>query len=273
MNEQKEEKVLSKEQLKLRAQEMKLEEKQRKMKEKAAIREEKERRKNSLPRKIRNFFLGIIFIAILLVVGFYFGQRFLTQKEKELSNEKMEQTYKTAVAAMNDKDYKKAIELLKSIDKKYSKYSEVAIKLDEADKLYLNTYLIEADNYTKNEKYEKALATLDEIENEYKDEKIVEEKRISIKIKQLQSEIEEMAQSKTTLKMLEYIIKYDTEDTEEIEEAIEKLTTEYKNKFIKETTDLIETDKAKAQNDIKAAIRLLPKDKDIKALQQELEKE
>ena len=107
MNEQKEEKVLSKEQLKLRAQEMKLEEKQRKMKEKASIREEKERRKNSLPRKIRNFFLGIIFIAILLVVGFYFGQRFLTQKEKELSNEKMEQTYKTAVAAMNDKDYKK----------------------------------------------------------------------------------------------------------------------------------------------------------------------
>lgn len=271
MDEQKEEKVLSKEQLKLRAQEMKLEEKQRRMEEKAAIREEKERRRNSLPRKIRNFFLEIIFIAILIVIGFYFGQRFLTQKEKELSNEKMEQTYKTAIAAINAKDYPKAIDLLKSIDKNYPKYSEVESKLEEADQLYLNTYLTEADNYTKNEKYKKALDTLDEIESEYKDEKVVEEKRISIKIEQLQSEIKEMAQNKTTLKILEYLIKYNTEDSEEIEEAIEKLTAEYKNKFIKETTDIIKTDKAKAQNDIKAAIKLLPKDKDIKTLQQQLQ--
>lgn len=80
--EEKEEKTLSKKELKLKAQEMKLEEKQRKMQEKADIKAEKERRKNSFGRKVKNFFLTIIFVAILLVVGFYFGKEFLTKKRE-----------------------------------------------------------------------------------------------------------------------------------------------------------------------------------------------
>ena len=63
----------NKKELKQRAQEMKIEEKQKKLEEKFAIKEEKEKRKNSFGRKVRNFFLTIIFVIILLGVGFYFG--------------------------------------------------------------------------------------------------------------------------------------------------------------------------------------------------------
>lgn len=117
--EENEEKTLSKKELKLKAQEMKLEEKQRKMQEKADIKAEKERRKNSFGRKVRNFFLTILFVIILVLISFYLGKEFLTRKEKELSNEKMGQVYETAISAIDSKDYKEAIKLLKSIDKDY----------------------------------------------------------------------------------------------------------------------------------------------------------
>lgn len=270
MDESKEEKVLSKEQLKLRAQEMKLEEKQRKMEEKAAIREEKERRKNSFGRKIRNFFLGLIFIIILLLVGFYFAQKYLTEKEQELSDEKMSQIYKRATVSINEKDYEEAIKLLKSIDTNYSKYSEVETKLQEADQLYLNAYLTEADNYLKGEKYEKALKVLDNIEDEYKDEKIIEEKRIKIEVAKLQAEVKEMAETKNSLKMIEYLVKYDTDDIEEIEDVIKDLILQYKNDFILETRELMKTDLLKAKANTTTASKLLPKDKDITILSQEI---
>ena len=270
MDESKEEKVLSKEQLKLRAQEMKLEEKQRKLEEKVAIKEEKERIKNSFGRKIRNFFIGIIFVVILLLVGFYFAQKFLTDKEKELSDEKMSQIYKNAQSNINAKQYKESIELLKSIDKNYSKYSDVEEKLEEAYQLYLNEYLTEADNYLKSEKYEKAIKVLDNIEEEYKNEKIVEEKKTSIKVAQLQSEAKEMAEKKTALKMIEYLTKYDTEDNQEIEDVVNDLIIQYRNDFILETRELLKTDLKKAKTNINTALKLLPKDKDIKQLEQEL---
>ena len=163
MEENKEEKVLTKKELKLKAEEMKLEAKQKKMEEKAEIKAEKERRKNSFGRKVKNFILTIIFTIILLCVGFYFANKVLIQKQEELSNKKMSQIYQSAEVAMTSKDYKKAIELLKQIDKSYEKYSEVESKLKEAEQLYLNEYLTEADEYLKSEKFEKALKVLDRI--------------------------------------------------------------------------------------------------------------
>ena len=56
---------------------MKLEAKQKKMEEKAEIKAEKERRKNSFGRKVKNFILTIIFTIILLCVGFYFANKVL----------------------------------------------------------------------------------------------------------------------------------------------------------------------------------------------------
>ena len=55
------------------------------------------KRKNSFGRKVRNFFLTIIFVIILLGVGFYFGKQYLTEKETELKNKKMSQTYQSAI--------------------------------------------------------------------------------------------------------------------------------------------------------------------------------
>ena len=122
MEENKEEKVITKKELKLKAEEMKLEAKQKKMEEKAEIKAEKERRKNSFGRKVKNFILTIIFTIILLCVGFYFANKVLIQKQEELSNKKMSQIYQSVAVAMTSKDYKKAIELLKQIDKSYEKY-------------------------------------------------------------------------------------------------------------------------------------------------------
>jgi outer membrane protein assembly factor BamD (BamD/ComL family) len=111
-------------------------------------------------------YVSLIFVVILLLVGFYFAQKFLTDKEKELSDEKMGQIYKNAQALISEQKYKESIELLKSIDKDYSKYSDVETKIKEADQLLLNEYLTEADNYLKSEKYEKAMKVLDGIDEE-----------------------------------------------------------------------------------------------------------
>lgn len=272
MEENKEEKVLTKKELKLKAEEMKLEAKQKKMEEKAEIKAEKERRKNSFGRKVKNFILTIIFTIILLCVGFYFANKVLIQKQEELSNKKMSQIYQSAEAAMTSKDYKKAIELLKQIDKSYEKYSEVESKLKEAEQLYLNEYLTEADEYLKSEKFEKALKVLDGIEDEFKESDIVKEKRSDIKIAMIKSEVAQMAKDEeTNIAILDYLLKIDSEGIEKVEDSIDELISQYKNAFILETRELLLTDYKKAKSNVTAAKKILPDDKDIKKLAEEVD--
>lgn len=270
MEDEKKEKVLTKKDLKLKAQEMKLEEKQRKLEEKAAIREEKERIKNSFGRKVRNFVFGIIFVIILLLVGFYFGQKFLTSKEKELYDEKMNQIYNSAVVSIKEKDYKKGIEQLKSISEKYSKYSDVKAKLRETNQLYLNEYLTEADSYLKDKKFDKAQKVLDEIDNEFKNEEIILEKKSEIIVEKIKTETKDLAEKKDNLKVLEYLSKIDSKDSKEIEKTVEELTSKYKNDFILEARELIKTNLSSAELKINSASKLFPKDKDIQKLEEEL---
>lgn len=272
MEENKEEKVLTKKELKLKAEEMKLEAKQKKMEEKAEIKAEKERRKNSFGRKVKNFILTIIFTIILLCVGFYFANKVLIQKQEELSNKKMSQIYQSAEAAMTSKDYKKAIELLKQIDKSYEKYSEVESKLKEAEQLYLNEYLTEADEYLKSEKFEKALKVLDGIEDEFKESDIVKEKKSDIKIAMIKSEVAQMAKDEeTNIAILDYLLKIDSEGIEKVEDSIDELISQYKNAFILETRELLLTDYKKAKSNVTAAKKILPDDKDIKKLAEEVD--
>lgn len=270
MEENNEEKVLTKKDLKLKAEEMKLEAKQKKMEEKAAIKEEKERRKNSFGRKVRNFFLTIIFVIILLLVGFYFGKQFLLKKQDELSNEKMNQIYQESEQALNEKDYKKAIDLLKSIDESYPKYSDVTKKLKEVEQLYLNEYLSKADEYLKSQKYDKALNVLDKIESDLQKSDLVIDKKADIKIAELNEKIKEIANDQSVLSALEYLAKYDTENIEKIKDAVDDLKTQYKNEFILEARGLLKTNYTKAKNDIKSASKILSDDKDIKNLLEEL---
>ncbi len=266
-----ENKVVTKKDLKLKAQEMKLEEKQRKMEEKVAIREEKERIKNSFSRKFRNFILGIVFVIILLLVGFIYSQKFLTQKEKQLYDEKMNQIYKTAVISIKNKDYKNAIDLLETIDENYSKYSEVKNKQKEVYQLYLNEYLTESDSYLKDKKFDKALKVLNEIEEDYKDEQIVLDKKSEIFIEKIKSEVEKLEESQDTLKILEYISEIDSNGFEDVDDQIEKIENKYKDSFILEARELIKKDLSKAETQINKASKLLPKDKDIQKLVDELE--
>lgn len=270
MEENNEEKVLTKKDLKLKAEEMKLEAKQKKMEEKAAIKEEKERRKNSFGRKVRNFFLTIIFVIILLIVGFYFGKQFLIQKQDELSNEKMDQIYQESEQAISEKDYKKAIDLLKSIDENYSKYNDVAKKLKEAEQLYLNEYLSKADEYLKSQKYDKALNALSKIESDLQNSDIVVSKKADIKIAELNEKIKEIATDQSVLKALEYLSNYDTENIEKVKDAVDELKIQFKNEFVLETRELLKTNYAKAKENIKSASKILSDDKDIKKLLEEL---
>lgn len=269
--EENEEKKLSKKDLKLRAQEMKLEEKQRRMQEKADIKAEKQRRKNSFGRKIRNFFLTIICIIILLLVGFYFGKEFLTRKEKELSNQKMEKVYQSALSSIDAKEYKEAIKLLKSIDENYDKKAEVNRKLKEIEQLYLNEYLLNAEEYLRDKKYEKALEVLNNIEDELKSSGTVIEKVSEIHMAKIKDEVENLKKDKSTIDILKFLTDYD-KISDEVTDSIEDLVKEYKNQFVLETRELINTDYAKAKANITSAKKIFSDDKDIKILEEELEK-
>ncbi|MCI8291160.1 MAG: hypothetical protein HFJ25_02760 [Clostridia bacterium] len=269
--EENEEKTLSKKELKLKAQEMKLEEKQRKAEEKAEIKAEKERRKNSFGRKVRNFFITIILVIILLLVGFYFGKDFLTKKEKELANEKMGQTYQTALIAIDSKDYKKAIELLKSIDSSYEKYSEVNKKLKEVEQLYLNEYLVDSDKYLKDKKYSKAIEALEKIDDEFKSSDLVIEKLSEIHIAKINDEVKELEKDNDNIKVLKFLLGYD-EISEEVNDVIDDLVAKYKNQFVLESREKMVTEYNKVKSNIDTVKKMLPDDKDIKALVEELEK-
>lgn len=263
----------NKKELKQRAQEMKIEEKQKKLEEKFAIKEEKEKRKNSFGRKVRNFFLTIIFVIILLGVGFYFGKQYLTEKETELKNKKMSQTYQSAITAIENKDYKKAIEILQSITKDYSKYSEVKDKLKEVEQLYLNEYLSEANEYLKDKKYEQALKSLDKLDKELQNSDLIKDKQTEIKIAKLNDEVSKLEIKKeSNINIIKYIIEYNSEKNNKIEKAKEELLAKYKSAFLLETRTLITNDYTKAKQNIEKIKKLLPKDDDINKLVEEFNK-
>ena len=262
--------TLSKEELKLRAQEMKLEEKQRRAQEKAEIRAEKERIKNSFGRKVRNFFLTIILVIILLVVGFYFAKEYLTKKERELTNEKMAQTYQNALLIINEKDYAKAIELLKSITTEYDNYAEANKKLKEVEQLYLNEYLLDANEYLKEEKFDKALDVLNGVEKEFQDAEVIKEKKSEIHITRIDLEIAELKNEKDLIEILEYLNNYDTNSLVEVQDEVEDLIAECKDEFILEARELMKKDYYSAKEKIDKVEQLFPEDKDIKKIVEEL---
>ena len=266
-----EDKILTKEQLKLKAQEMKLEEKQRKMEEKRAIREEKERRRNSLGRKIKNFFITLIFVIIILIACFFLLKNYLAKKEKELTDEKYEQTYQMALVSINEKNYKKAIELLEEIDEEHTRYNDAQNKINDTVQLYLNEYLSNADLYLKSGKYEKALKELDKIDEEYQNTKIIIDKKTDIQLELIKEEIENIYSKKGTISVIEYLVNYDNNDDEKIEELIEDSLNKYKNDFILETRELLIKDPLKAQINITAIVKILPKDKAIIELYKDAE--
>ncbi len=270
--EEKEEKILTKKELKQKILSQKLEEKQRKFQEKAEIKAEKERRKNSFGRKVRNFFLTIIFVIILLLVGFYFGKQFLTNKEKELSNQKMEQIYQQALSFLENKDYESAIELLQSITQDFSNYSEVAKKLKEVEQLYLNDYLVSADEYLKNKNYDKALEVISKIQSSLQKVDSVISKKSEIHIAKLKDEISKIEGNEKNKDILVYLENYNTEGLTELEDQIDELREQYKNEFILEARELLNKNFGAAKKQIDEVAKLLPDDKDIKELVNEVSK-
>lgn len=267
MEENNEEKVLTKKELKRKAEEIKLKEKERKIEEKREIKEEKERRKNKLSYKIRRFIISLIFVIILVLLGFYFSKEFLIQKQEELSEEKTKQTYQMAEKALNDKEYKKAIELLQTIAETNDEYAK---KLKEVEQLYLNEYLVEADRYLKSGKYEKALKVLDSIEQQLKTSEVVIEKKADIRIAQLKTEVGKLAEAKDNIEILKYLSEFDAENIEKISDAIDELKSQYKNSFMLEARELLRTDYAQAKKYIKSAEKYLSEDMDYQRLLEEL---
>ena len=265
-------KILTKKEFKLKAQSLKLEEKQRKLEEKAAIKEEKERRKNSFGRKVRNFILGILFVIIVLGVGGYFGRQFLFNKQDELFNEKMSLIYDKALDAIKDKNYKEAIDLLNTIEDKYSKYDEVKEKLIETEQQYLNEYLTQSSNYLQENKFDKALAVLDSIEAEYRKANVIIDKYGEIYATKLEYDVNEFAKDTkhTNVDIIEYIVGYGSKDYEKYQDKHAELLRTYKDKFILEVREIMTTDYKTAKVKIDRVSMVLKDDKDIKTLQEEL---
>lgn len=265
-------KILTKKEFKLKAQSLKLEEKQRRLEEKAAIKEEKERRKNSFGRKVRNFFLGIILVIILLGVGGYFGREYLLNKQSELYDKKMSLLYNKALSAIEDKNYKDAIDLLKSIEEGYKKYDEVKAKLNETEQAYLNEYLTQSSNYLAENKFDKAVAVLDSIDAEYRKADVITDKYGEIYAKELEYDVAEYIKDTkhTTVDVIEYIVTYGTKDYEKFKDKHEALVKEYKDKFILEARELMAVDYVSAKSKIERVSLVLKDDKDIKTLMDEL---
>ena len=264
-------KIFTKKDLKLKAQERKLEEKQRKAMEKAQIKEEKERIKNSFGRKVRNFFLTIIIVIILIIVGFFFAKDYLGKKEKELANERMEQTYQLALNLIQERDYRRAIALLETITSDYSNFSEVSKKLSEAQELYLNEYLQDADEYLNDEKYDKALDALDKIEEEFQDAEIVLEKRKEIHSEKIAYEIDKLLkENATNYDIIKFLTEYDFDNLEDIKDEIDDLVSEYKNKFILEVRETLVKDYDNAKKMAEEMQDILPDDNDINDLVDEI---
>lgn len=264
-------KIFTKKDLKLKAQERKLEEKQRKAIEKAQIKEEKERIKNSFGRKVRNFFLTIIIVIILIIVGFFFAKDYLGKREKELANERMNQTYQLALNLIQGKDYRRAIALLETITSDYSNFSEVSKKLSEAQELYLNEYLQDADEYLNNEKYDKALEALDKIEEEFQDAEIVLEKRNEIHSEKIAYEIDKLLkENATNYDIIKFLTEYDFDNLEDIKDEIDDLISEYKNKFILEVRETLVKDYDNAKKMAEEMQDILPDDNDINDLVDEI---
>lgn len=185
----------------------------------------------------------------------------------------MSKIYESAISLIDEKEYKKAIEQLQSIDKNYSKYAEVKEKLKEVEQLYLNEYLSKSDEYLKEKKYDKAIKVLDEIYTELQNSDLVKDKRIEIKIAKLNDDIAELENKKEeAIIIIECIVEYDNEKSNKIEKAKEELLTKYKSTFLLETRTLMTTDYSKAKQNITKIQELLPKDEDIKQLVNEFNK-
>lgn len=179
--------------------------------------------------------------------------------------------YQSALSSIDSKEYKETIKILKSIDKEYDKYDEVAKKLKEIEQLYLNEYLVSADEYLKDKKFEKALDVLKNVEDELKNSESVTEKVSEIHIAKINAEVENLKHTKTVIDILKYLTQYD-EISDEVTEEVQDLISEYMNQFVLETREFIKTDYAKARTNIATVKKLLPDNKDIKVLEEELNK-
>ncbi len=220
--ETKSKKELKKEE-KARVYQEKLDEKRKKEDEKSVKKEEKERKKNSFGRKIRNFFLTVIFVIILIVAGFFGGKYFLTNKEKEINKSKMKDLYNSAIKYLDDKNYDKALEIFDKIDEDYEKYEELKEKVKDAK---LNKLEDKIEEYASDEKYLEVL--------EYLNENYDKEKDLRKKIEEYRNEYREklIAQIKEEMKTDLESARKKTRDAINIldsDEALQKLLDEIDN--------------------------------------------
>ena len=114
---------------KVREYQEKIDEKRRKKEEKIAKKEEKERIKNSFGRKIRNFFLTIIFVIILLIAAFFGARYYLGLKEEEIITKQSEKYYDKGCEYYDNGEYDKALKEFDKIDSDYKDYDDVTSKV------------------------------------------------------------------------------------------------------------------------------------------------
>ncbi len=262
--------TFTKKDLKLQIQERKLEEKARKAQEKAEIRSEKERIRNSFGTKVKNFFLTIFFVIILVIIAFFVCKELLARKEKELSNERMQQIYQIAVELLDEKKYEESLNLLNSITRDFENYGDVSKKIKEVEQLYLNKYLVDADKYLKEKRYNRALETLNQINQNLITSELVREKKSEITISKITDDISNMEKEKNTIEILKYLSSYDDEGLVDVIDKIDELMIQYKNAAIMEIRDLMHKNFNEAKNKIQQIEEIMPDDQDVIKLVEEI---
>lgn len=215
------EKQMSKKELKEEMKKRKLELKNQKAKEKAAIKEEKERIRNSFGRKIRNFFLTIIFSVILVIGAFFGGKYYLAEKEKEINKNKSDDVYDSAVKYMDEEKYEKALEKLEKIDSDFEKYDEVEEMIKEAKLGILNQ---EIEELVDDDDYLGVLELLNEKYDDYKEYKSeikkYKEKYKELFIEQVENDMDkDLEKAKKDVKSALNIM----DDDKDLEDLLDKI--------------------------------------------------
>ncbi|MBR3133108.1 MAG: hypothetical protein IKG42_03435 [Clostridia bacterium] len=257
---------------KVRAYQEKVDAKRRKEEAKAERKAEKERVKYSFGRKVRNFFLIIIFV-IALVIGAFFGARYyLNKKVDEINSEKSDDYFDNASAYMKEKEYDKALDELNKIDSDFEKYTEVKDMIKEAklglidekvDKLadkkdYLGILEFLNESLDDNKDLKK---TINKYQDEYLDlfidqvRELMKDDLESARDK-VKSALNIMDSNKELKNLLEEIDKAESKIVEETKKIVEdetKAAVDEAKKKIEDETKVIDDAKKKAETEYNKA--------------------
>lgn len=119
-----------------------------------------------IAKKILYIIIGVIvltWISVCIFNSTSVQSHIADAKQRKILIKASKQSFEEAKTAENNEDYLLSIEKYKEVDKEYKLYNKAQNKISELQNLYKNKMLIEAENYSQNKEYNKAIQNIDEV--------------------------------------------------------------------------------------------------------------